>query len=190
MKRSKALPENLCFPVPPARIDGTLTEAPFLPDVAAEYLTEIQRWRDDVMASVTAGDPIIDRIENLTPRARSRLRTLLDTKWDVRTRGWAATSNYDLNPYPVARPLSQIFEPMKAVLEVLHWRAAVVNYLTDVWDVLGKPELEMGECAAIGEFMRPARLAGRCVYCLTEFSFDHLDPEDHGCVMVGPVGAR
>ena len=79
---------------------------------------------------------------------------------------------------------------MKAVLEVLHWRAAIVNYLTDVWDVLGKPELEMGECAAIGEFIRPASLAGRCVYCLTEFTFDHLDPEDHACVMAGLVGAR
>ena len=190
MKRSKALPENLSFPVPPARIDRTLAEAPILPAVAAEYLAEIQRWRDDVVAAVGAGDPAIDCVENLTTRARSRLRALLDTRWDARTRGWAATSNYDLNPFPAARPPSQVYEPMKAVMEVLHWRAAIVNYLTDVWDVLGKPELDMGECAAIGEFMRPARLAGRCVYCLSEFNFDHLDPEDHGCLMVGNVSAR
>ena len=78
---------------------------------------------------------------------------------------------------------------MRAVLEVLHWRAAVVNYLTDVWDVLGKPELEMGECVAIGMFLRPARLEGRCIFCLTEYGADRIDPEDHGCVLVKHVRA-
>jgi len=190
MKRSKALPDHLCFPVPPARIDRTLAEAPLVPDVAATYLAEIRRWRDAVVAAVAANDPTIANVENLTSRARSRLAILLDTSWDAPTRGWAAASNYDLAPFPAARPPSLVYEPMKAVLEVLHWRAAIVNYLTDVWDVLGKPELEMGECAAIGEFIRPASLAGRCVYCLTEFTFDHLDPEDHACVMAGLVGAR
>jgi hypothetical protein len=151
--------------------------------VAATYLSEIQRWRDAVVASVAGGDPAIARIENFTPRARNRLAVLLDTKWDARARDWSAASVYTLTPFPATLPAFQVDDPMKAVLEVLHWRAAVINYLTDVWDVLGKPELEMGECAAIGEFMRPARLEGRCVYCLTEFGFDRLDPDDHGCVM-------
>jgi hypothetical protein len=190
MKTSRSHPDNLCFPLPPARIDRTLTEAPLLPDVAATYLTEIQRWRDAVVAAVAGGDPAIAGIEHLTPRARNRLTVLLDTKWDARTRGWAAASDYALTPFPATRPPSQVVDPMKAVLEVLHWRAAVVNYLTDVWYVVGKPEIEMGECGAIGEFMRPASLAGRCVYCLTEFNFDRLDPEDHGCLMVSHVGAR
>ena len=74
---------------------------------------------------------------------------------------------------------------MEAVLEALRWRAAVVSYLTDAWDVLGKPQLKMGECAAIGMFMRPVRLEGRCVYCLTEHGPHHIDPNAHDCVMVG-----
>ena len=67
---------------------------------------------------------------------------------------------------------------------------AVVDYLTDVWDSLSTPELEMGECAAIGAFIRPARLDGRCVYCLTKFAMDRIDPEDHGCIMARHAHAR
>ena len=109
MKRSKALPDHLCFPVPPARIDRTLAEAPLVPDVAATYLAEIRRWRDAVVAAVAANDPTIANVENLTSRARSRLAILLDTSWDAPTRGWAAASNYDLAPFPAARPPSLVY---------------------------------------------------------------------------------
>jgi len=190
MQRSRSIPDHLYFPLPPARLDRTLAEAPLLPGVAAVYLSEIRRWRVAVVAAVASGDPAIAGIENLTPRALARLAVLLDTRWDARPRAWPAVSAYELSPFPATHPPSQADDPMKAVLEVMHWRAAVINYLTDVWDVLGKPELEMGECMAIGAFMRPVRMEGRCVYCLTEFNRERLDPEDHGCVMVRHAGAR
>ena len=183
MSRTRSHPDNLCFPIPPARIDRTLAEAPLRPAVAALYLSEMQRWRIAVATAVLRGGPAIAHVENLTPRARNRMVTLLDTRWDAQTRLWAITSGHDLTPFPVAIPASEVADPMQAVLDVLHWRAAIVTYLTDVWDVSRKPELNMGECAAIGSFVRPARLEGRCVYCLTEYAFDRLDPEDHGCVM-------
>lgn len=185
MKRPKAHPDNLFFPIPPARIDRTLERHPLQPAVAATYLEEILRWRDAVVTAVAEGDRSVDLIENLTARARSRLMVLMATRWDARALGWAAASAYHLTPFPVSGPVSEVERPMEAVMDVLYWRVAVLNYLTDVWDTLSKPELDMGECVAIGEFMRPARLEERCVYCLTEFDFDRLDPEAHGCVMTG-----
>jgi hypothetical protein len=183
MKRSRSLPGRLCFPLPPARIDWTLAAAPLPAADAASYLANILRWREAVQAAIVAGDPAIDLVDHFSPRARSRLAMLLETRWDSRTRHWAAVSNNDLTPFHWIRLGSPADDHAKAVLDVLHWRAAVVDYLTDVWDSPSTPELEMGECAAIGAFIRPARLEGRCVYCLTKFPVDRMDPEDHGCIM-------
>ncbi|MGH7729678.1 MAG: hypothetical protein ACRENJ_00315 [Candidatus Eiseniibacteriota bacterium] len=183
MRRPKPHPDNLYFPIPPARIDRTLDEAPLLPAVAATYLAEIQRWREAVVEAIADNDPAIARVENFTSRARERLVVLLESRWDVSTRLWAVATGYDLTPFPVTRRSMGLDDPMATVMEVLLWRTTVVNYLTDVWDALPRPELSAGECAAIGEFLRPARMEGRCIYCLTEFDFSRLDPEEHGCVM-------
>jgi hypothetical protein len=190
MKKPRSLPGRLCFPLPPAPIDRALADAPWPAAQADAYLAEILLWREAVQAAIVAGNPVIDLVDHLTPRARSRLAVLLETKWDARIQHWAAVSGNDLTPFPSIHPASPSDEPMRAVLDVLHWRAAVVNYLTDVWDSPSTPELEMGECAAIGAFIRPARLQGRCVFCLGEYAFDRIDPEDHGCVMAGHAHAR
>lgn len=189
MKRSRSHPDQLCFPMPPARIDHTLSEAPFLPAVASTYLDEIRRWRNAVVAAIAEKDAAIADMEGFTPRARRRLSMLLETSWDAKARHWAAVSGYDLAPFPL-RLLSHAGRPMEAVLEALHWRAGVVSYLTDVWDGLVKPELEMRECAAIGAFLRPVHMDGLCVYCLTEFTPDRMDPEDHSCVIKTHALAR
>ena len=183
MRRPKGHPDNYYFPVPPARIDHTLDLTPLLPSVAANYLSEIQRWRDALVTAIAEGDQAITHIENFTPRARERLVILLESRCDVPTRVWAIGTCYSLGPFPATRKPAQLDDPMAAVMDVLHWRAEVVSYLTDVWGAVGKPELTMGECAAIGGFLRPAHMEGRCVYCLTEYDFDRLDPEDHACVM-------
>src|SRR5262245_41036701 len=102
MKRSH--PDNLCFPIPPARIDRTLEETPSTPAVAAVYLSEIQRWRVAVVTAALSKGTTPANVENLTRRARERLVMLLDTKWDPETRLWAIASGYDLKPFPAARP--------------------------------------------------------------------------------------
>lgn len=184
MKTSTQLRDGLSFPTPPGRIDRAVERTPFRPAVAAAYLTEILRWRDAVAAALAGDDPALDGVDHLTPRARERLALLLRTRWDVATRLSILRSGHGLTPFPAPPRTPRAGDPMLAVLQVLRWRAAVVNHLTDVWDVLGRPELEMGECAAIGMFIRPARLEGRCVYCLTEYGPGHIDPEVHDCVMV------
>ena len=184
MKTHHQLPDGLSFPTPPGRIDRGVERTPFRPAVAAAYLTEILRWRDAVAEVLVTGDPVIRAVDHFTPRARERLAVLLCTSWDVETRLSFLRSGYGLTPFPAPPRTPRAGDPMLAVLQVLRWRAAVVNHLTDVWDVLGKPELEMGECAAIGMFIRPARLEGRCIYCLTEYGPGHIDPHVHDCVMV------
>jgi len=184
MKMSHQLPDGFSFPVPPGRIDRGLEHTPFRPAVAAAYLTEIRRWREAVVEALASEDPAIDVVDHLTPRARAHLALLLRSSWDVTTRLWALRSGYGLTPFPASRR-TRAEEPMQAVLHVLRWRAAVVNHLTDLWDVLGKPELEIGECAAIGMFIRPVRLEGRCVFCLNEYGPGHIDPAEHDCVMAG-----
>lgn len=185
MKRSNQLPDGFCFPTPPGRIDRTLERTPLLAPVAATYLTEIRRWRDTVAAALASDDPAIAGIDHLTPRARARLAVFLRAGWDAKTRHWANASGYGLTPFPAGS--SRREDPMQAVLEALHWRSAVVQYLTEVWDVLGKPELGIGECAAIGMFMRPVRLEGRCVFCLTEFGPGRIAPDAHDCIMMRDV---
>lgn len=188
MKKTSSLPGQLCFPLPPARIDRA-TDDPMKAADAARYLTEIQRWREAVRTAILAGDPAIDLIDHFTTRARSRLGLLLEAEWDPRARHWAAVSGHGLSPFPTIHGASDEVDPVREVFDVLRWRAAVVHYLTDAWVSSGMPRLEMGECAAIGAFMRPARLQGRCVYCLTEYPGDRIDPEDHGCVMAGHMYA-
>lgn len=180
MKSPNQLPDGFCFPMPPGRIDQSLERTPFLAPVAATYLTEIRRWRDTVAAALASEGA---ETAHLTPRARARFAVLLRAGWDVKTRLWAVDSNYGLTPFPAGSSRRQ--GPMQSVLETLHWRSAIVQYLTDVWDMMGKPELNMEECAAIGMFMRPVHLEGLCVFCLTEYGPGHIAPEDHDCIMMG-----
>ena len=179
MKTSHQLPDGFCFPTPPGRIDHDLRQTPIRSPVAVNYLTEIQRWRDTVATAIDPRDPAIAGLPHFTPRARARLAMLLSTEWDVQTRLWAV--GHGLAPFPA--DLLYRGHPMETLLEALYWRAAVVLYLTGAWDALDKPELKMQECAAIGMFMRPVRLEGLCVYCLTEYGPNHLAPEDHDCIM-------
>jgi len=76
------------------------------------------------------------------------------------------------------------------VLEVLRWRAGVADYLSDVWDVMEEPELDVFECGAISRFLDPASSAGICHVCLTEFAPDKLNVYDHGCLLLAHVQAK
>jgi len=190
MNMSRHLADDLYFPTPPARIDRSWQEAPLLPAVAAEYLSEIHRWRARLVAGLAGEGPAIAGPEGLTRRARSHLALLLGTEWDANILKWAAGSAYNIAPFPATAFHANVDDPMTSVMEVLRWRAAVADYLSDVWDVLGAPVLELGECRAMSSFLQPIRMEGRCVFCLSEFDPGRVAPEDHGCVMLSHVRAK
>jgi len=154
-----------------------------------EYLGEIRRWRARLLEVLVGEGSVIDRSPALTERARDHLILLLDTQWDAATTQWARDSSYNIAPFPVV-PSWEVDDPMAAVMEVLLWRAAVADYLSDVWDVLGRPALEFEECGVMGALVQPIRMEGRCVFCLSEFGAQRVAPEDHGCVMLGHVRAK
>jgi hypothetical protein len=175
--------------MPPARIDRMLEKTPLLPAVAATYLSEIQRWRESVLTAIVVGDSSNADLARLTPRARGHLALLLDTRWDTRTRLWALGSAYHLTRFPESREPTREGDPMERVLAALRWRAGVVTYLADVWDVIGRPTISREECEAIGALLRPPRMDRRCVLCLSEFESGRVVPDDHGCVMLSYAGA-
>ena len=187
MHTSRFLVDQLSFPAPPARVDRTWKEAPFSPPVATEYLAEIRRWRARLLEVLADEGSVIDGSPGLTRRARGHLVLLLSTEWDAGTLKWATDSSYHIAPFPALPSLGHPDDPMSSVMEVLRWRAAVADYLSDVWDVLGKPALELEECRALGALLQPIRMEGRCVFCLSEFGARRIAPEDHGCVMLGHV---
>jgi hypothetical protein len=189
IKRSRPIADELYFPMPPARIDRTLDEMPLLPAVAATYLSAIQRWRESVLTAIVAGDTSNPDLARLSPRARAHLALLLDTRWDTRTRLWALGSAYHLTRFPESREPTPTGDPMARVLAALRWRAGVVTYLADVWDVIGRPALSREECEAIGALFRPPRMDCRCVLCLSEYDPGRVVPDDHDCVMLSYAGA-
>ena len=190
MRTPRYLVDQLSFPAPPARIDRTWREAPFLPSVAIEYLAEIRRWRARLLEVLADERSAIEGTPGLTRRARTHLELLLATEWDSGTLKWAGGSAYNIGPFPTVPSLAHVDDPMFVVMEVLRWRAALADYLSDVWDVLGKPPLEQGECRAMAAFLQLARMEGRCVFCLSEFPAPRIAPEDHACVMLGHVRAK
>ena len=190
MSASTHLADQLCFPAPPARVDRTWKEAPFSPPIAIEYLLEIHRWRSRLLEVLSSEAPAIEGPQGLTRRARAHLAVLLGTEWNVGTRKWVADSSYNLAPFPPIPSHGHVDEPMSAVMEVLRWRAAVADYLSDVWDVLGEPALGLEECNVMSAFLRPIRMEGRCVFCLSEFDVGRVAPDDHGCVMLSHVRAK
>ena len=190
MKRSRPLPDELRFPVPPARIDRSWRDTPLLPAVAIEYLGEIHRWREGLAAALAGEVPALVGREGLSPRARGHLALLIDAEWDVGTRRRAAGEAYNIAPFPAIRFDACADHSMAGVMEVLRWRAAVVDYLSDVWDVMGSPLLELEECRAMSAFLYPIRMEDRCIFCLTEYDPSRVSPDDHGCVMLSHVRAK
>jgi hypothetical protein len=63
------------------------------------------------------------------------------------------------------------------MFEVLRWRAAVQDCLSDIWDVIGDPYLDFDECMAIGQFLQPAAPNEVCRFCLTEFAPEKSAPD-------------
>lgn len=68
--------------------------------------------------------------------------------------------------------------PEGGVDDLLLWRASFVDWLADVWDVIGEPELEIGECQALERLLTP-RAPDLCPFCLTP-----LLPEHDPCPML------
>jgi len=68
-------------------------------------------------------------------------------------------------------------------LDVLRWRAGIYDFLSDIWDVIGEPMLDMFECNAMAAFLVPVG-ARRCIFCLA------AEPNHHPCVVLAHVRSK
>lgn len=183
------IPDELRFPIPTFRIDSSARDAKFLV-LCANYLGAVSDWRDGVLY-VLDSEELTHRY-CLSARARATLLRFLSAEWVHEERASARTSPYNLVPFPGEVLGAERDPAVKSVdvLDVLRWRAAVVDYLDDVVDVLGEPALTWEECAAMGGFLLPISAQSLCWFCLMPYSDDVLNPDSHDCVMLGHVRAK
>ena len=186
-----ALHAELRFPKPPFRIDRYLVELPPPDHALASYLDQIRKWRLTMLEFLEkSGGRPVPEVEGLSERARMTLATFLASSWTQEVTQYAVRSPYNIRAFP-GTALEAVSHPkVDLVLEVLRWRAGVADYLSDVWDVMGEPELELDECLAISRFLDPASGARICRVCLTEFAPDKLNVYDHSCLLLAHVKAK
>jgi hypothetical protein len=185
------LPPQLVFSKPPFRIEESNWQSPALDSAATQYLRQILDWRATVLEFVRRPEAADDRaIEGFSDRARLALETFLSSSWPEEMTRYAANSPYSLACFPDAVPTEAPASAWQIVRDALRWRAGIVDYLSDVWDVMGEPSLDMDECTAIGLFLRCAFREPICHLCLTEFSNELLHPDAHRCVLLRHVRAK
>ena len=182
---------ELRFPKPPFRIDTSVV-GPLPPDNAvSSYLDQIRSWRSAVLTFIDKpGEKLAPDAEGLTERAQKALATFLASNWSPGMTDYAAQSPYNISAFP-ASALETVANPTtEPVLDVLRWRAGLVDYLSDVWDVIGEPFLELEECGAIGSFLDPVEKEQLCYLCLSEFRPEQRDPGRHDCLLTRHVRAK
>ena len=185
------LNSELRFPKPPFRIDSSCLD--LLPEehAASSYLDQIRSWRSAVLAFIEkSGGKLAPELGNLTERAQTALATFLASDWTPEMTAYAARSPYNISAFP-ASALQAVSNPtMESVSEVLRWRAGVVDYLSDVYDVIGEPLLDLDECIAMNQFLRPAGNEKLCLFCLTELTSEQLNSGQHDCMLISHVRAK
>jgi hypothetical protein len=187
------LPEHFCFPQPPFRIDRSLADAPPSDLAVASYLHEVALWRSAVLKLTdysSAGSA--SEADRLPKRARDALATFLASTWSEQMKQWAVQTPYNLTAFPAPALEAGRGATVDAVLDVLRWRAGVVDCLCDVSDVIGDPVLDTDECTAIEQFLHPRATGkgGVCAFCLTEFGPDELHPGAHECLVLAHVRSK
>ena len=187
----ETLPESLCFPKPPFRLELSGGSAPSR-EVVSAYLNQIQLWRKEVLEFLKEPTDATGReLPGLSERAKRALECFLSTSWDQGTNDYAEQSPYNIAPFPIAALEHAQQGSLDLATQVLLWRAAVIDYLSDIWDVIGEPLLDMDECWALGLFLNPADKARLCPFCLAaEIDADKANLNDHDCPFLSHVRAK
>lgn len=189
MTDRSAWPPELRFPAPPTGIVIASGEAPATSAVAAAYLAEIGAWRERLIAALSGAGFDIPEARGITSRARQHMAGLLADEWHPEFQAWADGSAYNLSPLTEPSAAAQARGPRQVALDVLCWRAAIYDYLSDIWDVIGEPVLDMFECNAMATYLLPPG-GGRCTYCLGTFDEARMHTSKHPCFVLTHVRAK
>ena len=182
------LHSELRFPQPPFRICGNF--AGETRDGMSAYLESIRSWRLRVLEFLKAADgTYAEEFHYLSERAQRMLATFLDNSWTPGTSSYADQSPYNLKAFPQGALEDDESSRTDSVLEVLRWRAGVVDYLCDAPDAFF-PAIESDESVSIEQFLNPIVHKELCWLCLTEFEKDQIHPEAHDCVILKHARAK
>lgn len=165
-----SLPAGASFPAVPGHL---LAEAAPCGDVTA-FLASAESWRERTRAwlvsPVAVAAPISDEMRRILRAA------VADPQ--AAPGALAAARIYRLEPFPApslaaaaGRTNGNCEGERRRLIDVLVWRALLVDFLSDVWDVMGPPLLEMEECEwVIRELLTPQSAERLCVSCLQPLS--------------------
>lgn len=131
------------------------------PRAAQEFLQRVEAWRRTLIEALRA--PLPD-LGLTVPMARFLSGAL----------GSDVVDSAEPLPRPVRRfPTVRTSEhsAVDDAREVALWRARLIDYLADVWDVIGAPAFDLPECAAAERLLSPPAPtdpgeAPRCPACL------------------------
>ncbi len=146
------------FPAPPESV-WSLAD----PAGAVTFLHAVGTW------SIELGDWLRSEPATLSPALRAMLLGLLEQRGD-RPSG--------LRPFPRAA----VADPSpESAVAALTWRRALLDYLADVWDVIGAPRFERAECAAATQSLLPPDAGDRCLSCLLRLTPTERPDHWHVC---------
>ena len=117
------------------------------------------------------------------------LTMFLNTSWTPGMSSYADQSPYNLRAFPQGALEDQESSRMDSVLEVLRWRAGVVDYLCDAADTFDPPD-NWADYSAIEQFLKPIDHKELCWLCLTQFEENQLHPDAHDCLLLAHVRAK
>jgi hypothetical protein len=174
------------FPAPPTPVTQR-DDGPVL-----VFLEAVKLWRQSIVDLVLKlnADGTAAAFEDFTTRARQALFTFLLQKWPSGMTSYAGQSPYNISPFPTAALQNSEDSLKDRMLEILYWRAAVIDYLGDVWDVLGDPELNVEECLSIERLFRPESPDPLCPFCLGAVLPGRESPGQHDCPLLQHVQTK
>jgi hypothetical protein len=153
------------------------------------YLSECSQWRDRLQTWLHSGDFAPASKVLTSRRAALYLYHFLKPAWTEPELEAGLRSPYSVAPFPIDA-LEGPLDPRESVLEILRWRAGFVDWISDIWDVAGEPELDLFECRAIERFLTPADVQNPCIFCLKPLAEDESRHYGSECPLLLHVRAK
>lgn len=112
---------------------------------------------------------------------------MLLLEWSPATTEFAAHSPYNLAPFP-----ERVLDPRGAssatvLRELLGWRASLLDFLADIWDVFDEPWLSCEDCTAVEHYLQPPDHGQLCLWCLAPIT---PKSSDHTCPLLAHICAK
>jgi hypothetical protein len=171
------------FPMPPDNVHEASVE------VLSRFISQFNEWRNHLINDLDHPSKLASLVPSI--RAVSFFQLLLNTTWPEDLTEFAIRSPYNIFPFPDVTHFAKKFGLDKAksiVINILKWRASLVDMLSDMWDVIGEPTLDLDKCRFI-ENLIPRNIEGRCIFCLAKFE-DATNHESHSCIVAEHIRAK